>query len=271
MPIKFVFKEVKNDFEYELLNALEYQEWYAPDLFDYEILLIGGLDKISLRHFKEEWKDTEIWDGKYNLVPIGDLDFVREFTSKILERELKPPISVPDVLYKYLNRTIVMAEDMESEDVYYDILNEIKKRSNKNKAFIKNVSEYKKYNSVINIDDDIPKEVRENMDNRYMFSEYISNIESEFRIFVYQNEVVGCHNYLGDPLCFPNIYSIKEMVANYKNSPPAYTLDIAVTSDGTNKLLEIHPLISCGLYGLREYDKLPQMMARSYRWALEEA
>ena len=47
--------------------------------------------------------------------------------------------------------------------------------------------------------------------------------------------------------------------------PPSGTLDIAVLQNGNNAIIEMHPFISCGLYGFEDSAILP-MLRDSWHW-----
>ena len=91
----------------------------------------------------------------------------------------------------------------------------------------------------------------------YQISELI-DIDSEWRCFVYNNELVGLQNYIGDFTLFPSIDAIKHMIKEYISSPVAYTLDVGVNKDNTF-VIEVHDFFSCGLYGFFNHKVLPFM------------
>ena len=81
------------------------------------------------------------------------------------------------------------------------------------------------------------------------FSTFI-DMESEYRCFVYKNELVGVKNYQGSFELFPAIHIVKEMIDKFKDSPIAYTIDVAITPEGHTILVECQDMISIGNYGL---------------------
>ena len=94
----------------------------------------------------------------------------------------------------------------------------------------------------------------------YVFSE-VKNILSEYRVFVYKDEIKGIQFYDGNPTVMPTpseINKIQEMVLRYmldNNRPGAYSLDVAIIeTKNENKrdlmILECHPFTSLGLYGI---------------------
>lgn len=106
----------------------------------------------------------------------------------------------------------------------------------------------------------------------YQYSELI-DIDSEWRCFVFKDELVGLQNYSGDFTLFPNLITINNMIyLYYKKAPCAYTLDIGVNRLNdirrTNNtfVVEVHDFFSCGLYGFSDLNLLPLMF---YRWFKE--
>ena len=47
---------------------------------------------------------------------------------------------------------------------------------------------------------------------------------------------------------------------------PAYTIDIGRTDKGLLELIEIHPFISCGLYGFDNLPVIRRMAAQAWRY-----
>ena len=100
-----------------------------------------------------------------------------------------------------------------------------------------------------------------------MVSEYI-DIDSEWRAFVFNNELVGLHNYSGDFTIFPDVKLIKIMIKDF-NYNGAYTLDIGVNLKGTF-IIECHDFFSCGLYGFEDYKLLPKMFISTWNKLIKD-
>jgi hypothetical protein len=80
---------------------------------------------------------------------------------------------------------------------------------------------------------------------------------------------VGLQNYSGDFTMFPDVDFVNDCIAAYKDSPPAYTLDIGVNSKDGTFVIEVHNMYSCGLYGFNESKLYPQMLIRSFHHLLK--
>jgi hypothetical protein len=172
--------------------------------------------------------------------PIGSVEYVLNFYKKYYNTNIKPK-NIPIVFHnqpQFLNRTVSIMTDYEAV--------------NHKNCHIKNNDTIK---GVVNLDTPTGITVQ--------VSEYIDDIESEWRTFVFNNKMVGLHNYSGDFTLMPNIKVIDDMIEFYKNeSPVSYTLDVMVHNSKTS-LVEIHDLFSCGLYGFSDTRIYPIML---YRW-----
>lgn len=101
----------------------------------------------------------------------------------------------------------------------------------------------------------------------------MTDIDAEYRCFVYKDELVGIHYYSGNFTVFPDYEQILKMKRAFSylmgQAPVAYTLDIGVKwKEGENEtfVIECHDFYSCGLYGFSDLNKLPFMFNR---WHLE--
>lgn len=194
-------------------------------------------------------------------IPVGDIPFVEGWLKKNYNKKMVP-IEVPECLRKeeFLRRGY---QFVQKKDIPFLC---------KQKKFIKNVDRLKCFNSAL-YEGVIPSE-KVIPDGKYLVSDWI-NIMSEFRVFVYQDEILAVQPYLGQPLVFPNPDVIKRMVDVYKKDmlrPGSYTMDIAVCKDQSSVLhtaiLEIHPFVSCGLYGFQS-PELPDMLEAGIRYYAE--
>ena len=93
----------------------------------------------------------------------------------------------------------------------------------------------------------------------WQFSEFI-HIESEWRIFVHNNMVIGLKHYAGDPYMVPE-ESWCQSIAKKLLETPTATIDVACDLNCQWDIIEAHHFYSCGLYG---FDvKLANML---WRW-----
>ncbi len=221
----FLIQNLDYDFCWHLVKAVKYQNWfYGEKQYDYIMA--------------DMWND---WTTEKDIIPIGSLEFVFKFLDKIPE-----PINIPEELMtdKFLKRYC-----------YYGSKDDI---NINHPWFIKSTTKHKSFTDIINCMsyDKVP-------DDDYLISEVV-DIESEWRIFVFNGQLVGLNNYVGDFTKFPNVKLIKEMINTYKTSPKAYTIDVGINNNGTF-IIEVHPFVSCGLYGFSNYRILPQMFISGFR------
>jgi len=224
--MKFLIQTVNNetvhDFSFQLKEAVRYRNWYYNSNID----VIKYTNSIT-----PEYKE--------GYCPVGSVEFVTYYLNKYFNKTPKP-INVPEALYEYANRHIVVG----NEDSYIGT----------EPVFAKSHDKIKKFADIIN-----PGYILD--PGEYQFSDII-DIESEWRCFVYNKELVGLQNYSGDFTLFPDVGTITEMINNYNNQPIAYTLDVGVDC-ATTFVVEVHDFCSCCLYGFNDMRILPLMF---YRW-----
>ena len=126
------------------------------------------------------------------------------------------------------------------------------------KWFVKSATKIKGFAEILKIDDNFSWGIPPDY---YQMSEFI-DIDSEWRAFVYQRQLVGLQNYSGNFRKFPDVHAILQMITSYKSAPVAYTLDVGV-NDYDTFIIEVHDFFSCGLYGFAEHKIYPYML---YRW-----
>lgn len=236
--IQKCFKEVKHDFAFTLLEAIEYCNWFNNN-----------------KNIKYKFINTEFYDGKFtklefkefhkDYVPIGSVEFVSEFIKHFYGYPVRP-INIPDELldFKYTKRYVFNGTEKE-------VVGE---------KFVKSNDKIKGFCKIVANDTDIPE-------GNYQISEPI-DIDSEWRAFVYDGKLVGLQNYGGSFTMFPNVQEIYDMIGTFEHSESAaiaYTLDVGVnTLDGTF-IIEVHDFFSCGLYGFADLRILPLMFHKWFR------
>ena len=263
MLLKFLVQtingKVVHDFGFAMERSVEYLKWVFENDEDEDAVI----EYCSL-------EDLSSYD-KFDLLsytPIGTVEFFYkyfkcaygEWTTKHIK-----PLNIPSKLFKFTgnrntnnytltasNRKIIQ---LESNMPYMIFL--------KSNERIKD-----EINGVYKIDDILDSE--KIPDGDYQISEYVpsNDFVSEYRCFVYHDELLGIKNYSGDFTVFPDIDEINEMLSEYKydyghgEAPEAFTLDVTVTDEGKTEIVEVHEFFSCGLYGFDSYDKLPFMFKR---------
>lgn len=76
-------------------------------------------------------------------------------------------------------------------------------------------------------------------------------IVSEWRLYVYKNEIIDSRNYSGDFMINPDYHYAKEIVNTNKGAfPVAYTLDMGVLENFENVVIEFNDMWAIGNYGM---------------------
>lgn len=156
-------------------------------------------------------------------VPVGSIEFVEAYLRKMYGIEKMVPLLVPIQLDipEYLGR----------KDALVSSKSERGKRPSEwgaEEIFLKSASQLKcDYTGVYDIrKDTLPSD-------KEMYISEVLNTFSEWRVFVFNERIVGVKHYLGDPWVMPDKSVVYQMVREYTDCPAAYTLDVAVAATFT--------------------------------------
>jgi len=227
---------VRHDFTFTLLESIRYNNWYAGNII-MKYVFFNTHENQERFIFKPIHK---------NYIPIGSVQFVSAFLFQFYGK-IPKPINVPEELYGYAGRSIFNGTQFDLEKI-------------KGSFYIKNNDKIKGFSDAIVLDNNHIYKIPA---GNYQISELIA-IDSEWRVFVFQNEMVGLQHYSGDFTRFPDINKINGMIKNYKNAPVAYTLDVGINK--TTFVIECHDFFSCGLYGFSNHKILPYMYQRWFSY-----
>lgn len=232
---KFLIQK-ENDYLFDFCNqtieAIHYLNWFNQEqIYDYKIISI----KEIINDFNNTYKEY---------IPIGSIEFVLMYYRKYHNIENITPICIPNELNKkeYLLREI--RRGSKANELNLD-----------NPVFMKNILEFKKETIIDYMKEDFKKD-------KFLVSELIE-IDSEWRGFVLNGKLLDLRCYSGEFSAFPNINVVYDMIKAYTEALRAYTIDVAVTKNGT-ALLEIHQFFSCGLYGFNQNQKLIAMYVQNH-------
>lgn len=229
--IQSVNDEIVHDFVFHLKEAIKYNNWfYNEEKYKYMIT-----DNVLEKEF-------------FDYIPVGSIEFVLNFYKQYHSIENIKPINIPKSLMieKYLKRDILTFKELKKENV--DLSEYV---------FVKAIDKFKDLTDIIQIKD-IPA-------NKNVLISPVISIESEWRGFVHNQKLIDMRNYGGDFSLFPDINVVNSMIGDYKDSPKAYTIDVAVTNKGYTVIIEVHHFFSCGLYGFSDYSILPKMFIDTHR------
>lgn len=114
--------------------------------------------------------------------------------------------------------------------------------------FLKDASELKRLTCFGNKNTLIAEHADPN--HNFVVSEVI-DILAEYRVYIVHGDIYAIEYYNGDPCIFPDVKKIQQANLLYSaqpDYPKSYTIDVAVTEDGTF-IVEVQPvLLSVGLY-----------------------
>lgn len=183
---------------------------------------------------------SDLFDVVGDYIPIGSVEFVHGFMTRN-SIPVPPPINIPDDLMVYPIAKRVVINGTES-----DVDGE---------KFVKSNTMIKGYREI----------TASPPPGSYQISD-IFDIESEWRCFVYDRQLIGMKHYSGDFRIFPELESIYQMIESYIGQPIAYTLDVGNSRLCGNSTvpIEVHNFYSCGLYGFED-RRLPLMFSRWWK------
>lgn len=214
------------------------------------------IDKEDLTSFIKYTKSIDFKKA----IPVGSINFVREYLKLVHNISDLTPIEVPIVLRKsnYLKREylVLKREELPKKGVY----------------FLKSASTLKGFGYLGEISNIVNSKNSFLNDELYVLSEKVE-ILSEYRCFVLNDIIKGIQHYNGDcteTLTKDDINLIKEMVKEYSKDdfrPKAYTLDVGIIKDKGVAILEVHTHSSVGLYGYDD-ESLPYHYKFGFEWYL---
>ena len=233
--------EIRHDFSFTLLESIRFKNWLTRN-DKKDKIIVKYINIPELLEPDDIYPPIKFKECHRNYVPVGSVEFVNDYLMHFYNFTLKP-INVPEELFSYTNRHIFNGTE--------------KDLKGHGKSFVKSNDSIKKFTEILEDDYKLPI-------GNYQISEVIS-IDSEWRAFVYQNKLVGLENYCGEFTMFPDIYMIKRMIAAYKSAPIAYTLDVGINNEGATFVIEVHPMVSVGLYGMADHAILPHMFYKAFK------
>lgn len=243
--MKFILQDykVRPDFQMELLRAQKYWDWRNSGKSESQKTII----KILGEH------DQEIEDG----CPVGSVEFCLGWFKKYYQK-VPQPINVPESLSRVDIAGRLISNYTLPIDLELFLRTDFK---NHQKVYLKSADLIK---SGINGEYSLIDKIFEMIDGNVQVSSILCDIHSEWRVFVYQSEILDIKCYSGDPFDIPEKKRVEEIIKTYKNPPVAYTLDLYTPEKFTTSyVMEVHDFFSCGLYGFSCYEKYPFML---WRW-----
>lgn len=219
-----------DDWTWSLREAIAYAAWWdqAPR---YQVT------------YAAQWPTT-ISTPPQRVIPVGSLEWVGIWSDRAHHRPLSTivPIYIPPPLRtsQWLGRSLELLS-----------ATELATRA-PSRWFFKSATHYKGLTECGIPPASLPSDT-------YWVSNVI-DLTTEWRAFVWHHRLVGLQWYAGDFTQFPSVATIEAMITAYAPTAPlAYTLDVGCC-DRATVVIEVHPLVSCGLYGFADWTLLPGMI-----------
>lgn len=255
--MKFILQSIYEDDKYDIDRAA-----MLNMLLDRQR---RGLDRVEIMSMQ----NLDYFDTLGNdIIPIGSLEFTREYLRKSDNIQNLNPIEIPEILRNshFIKREyqIIYGKDIPKTGRY----------------FIKSAQTLKDFTYLGNLESIAESyDIKINPDELYVVSSIIENVQAEYRVFVHRGKILGIKQYDGDPLTEitrQSIERIKQIVGVLSidsQMPKSYTIDImAYKNEQTGQMdfeiIEVHPMVSVGLYGF-DSDKLLEMHADGIKYYRE--
>lgn len=255
--MKFILQSIYEDDKYDIDRAV-----MLNMLLDRQR---RGLDRVEIMSMQ----NLDYFDTLGNdIIPIGSLEFTREYLRKSDNIQNLNPIEIPEILRNshFIKREyqIIYGKDIPKTGRY----------------FIKSAQTLKDFTYLGNLESIAESyDIKINPDELYVVSSIIENVQAEYRVFVHRGKILGVKQYDGDPLTEitrQSIERLKQIVGVLSidsQMPKSYTIDImAYKNEQTGQMdfeiIEVHPMVSVGLYGF-DSDKLLEMHADGIKYYRE--
>lgn len=243
------------DFQLELLEQLRICKWAYGESSD--VIL------------SQTYNNFKIPDNTF-VCPVGSIEFVDGFIKKYYKDNISvlnppmTPINVPTQLVDKEYTKRIVKKNISVQEVLKIV------EENKDKNFyVKSSEQIKGFSHLIYPFNACKELSKLKNGERVDISEDLGLLSSEWRIFIYNNEILDVRRYVG--LWNESIDKdfIEKAVNKWSLKPKACTLDIAKTDDGRFIVLEGHNFVSCGTYGFSD-SKLPRMIVEGFKWELNK-
>lgn len=98
-----------------------------------------------------------------------------------------------------------------------------------------------------------------------VYEPFISQLESEWRIYVNNHTIMDSRNYSGDFMISPDYEYVKSIINENKSTfPIAYTIDIGILENKENVVVEFNDFWAIGNYGVPNYFYLKALKNRYF-------
>ena len=224
------------DYGYTAIQAVDYYGWLNSADKDIDRYGFDLTNDITAKRYHAE-----------NYIPIGSVDFVLAWL-KAMGVPHVAPLNIPRELWQHCKR-----------DVRIDYCSNINGH-----WMLKDTDTIKApYNGEVYFHGDGGK------DKKYFLTRWVDDIDSEWRVFIFDKKILGIKCYSGDELIVPDRSYIEEIAQTYDKR--CYVLDLFVRNNGTvTDICELHDFFACGLYGFDDLKMLPIMWSATIKELLKQ-
>lgn len=186
-------------------------------------------------------------------IPVGTIEWTEKVSCTTLV-----PVNIPEKCmtpeFVLRGKCMILTRD--------ELAEELKKKP----LFIKSATKTKKYPPIITSNIlEVPS------DEKY-FCTPVTDFTTEWRIFVLDGKIQDVRRYSGDwdtEFSPSEVSTVKRLITSAALSYPAYTVDIGRSSYGALEWIEVHPFISCGLYGFEDFKTIRKMATKAWKYHKE--
>lgn len=194
------------------------------------LIVLEQLKKEHLIHTYKEVVSAE--DAPKGYLPIGTIPFVEQYLG-IRETPIEIPVYLQTEEFLKRSYRIEKSTNLPKQGRY----------------FLKNASKLKDFTLLTDLYNLSFYDINLTDNDYYVVSEEY-DIESEYRIYVFDNKIESIAHYNGNPCILPDIALIEKavlLISYNEKYLKSYTIDVMVGKRGT-ALIEIHNFTSVGLY-----------------------
>lgn len=219
-----------------VMEAVRFEQWFR------------GFDRPVLYRMQSD--TSPIQGGE---IPVGSVDWVQEVSGTKIS-----PLNLPESCIKepFVKRGTCFRTDRAG----------LEQELTKHTLFIKSDTGAKVWPALIT------QNIREVPEDERYFCSTAANFLEEWRAFVFGGVILDVKQYAGSwgcPLTEKEVQYIRDTISLAALPLPAYTVDIGRSEYGM-EWIEVHPFISCGLYGFDDPSNILRMTNAAWKYHLKQ-
>lgn len=241
--MKFLIQKIGGEIRYDFTLALIESVAFKNSLY--------GSNPIAYKFYDTVRGRSGFRFGAHHrgYVPIGNLDFTLSYLRHFY-RHTPKPINIPEDLMGFAGRDVFRLTHNDLNALQGDYS-------------VRSCDDHLGFFGVVTCGDGNVPQIPP---GEYQVTRVI-DFSSQWRAFVYRNELVGLCNKGGDFTDFPDANRVRAMVRSYRSAPVSYAMDIGVHKRRTF-VVGAYDFFSCKVYGFSDRSILADMF---YGWFTEYA